>query len=131
MITELSLRSQKRTVLIDVTSQIEKALPRSGSGFCRFFVPHTTAGVLINENADPSVAADISDYLSKLVLHRQEWKHLEGNADAHVKAALVGSTTGAPYAEGKLLLGRWQGVFFCEFDGPRTRRLILHVSPDE
>ena len=131
MITELSLRSQMRTELLDVTSQIEKVLPRSGSGFCRFFVPHTTAGVLINENADPSVAVDISDYLSKLVPHRQEWKHLEGNADAHVKAALVGSTTGAPYAGGKLLLGRWQGVFFCEFDGPRIRRLVLHVSPDE
>ncbi len=131
MIADLSLRSNKRTELIDVTSQIEKALPKSGTGFCRFFVPHTTAGVIINENADPSVAADISDYLSKLVPHRQEWKHLEGNADAHVKAALTGSTTGAPYAEGKLLLGRWQGVFFCEFDGPRSRRLILHVSPDE
>jgi secondary thiamine-phosphate synthase enzyme len=131
LITELSLRSQKRTELIDVTAQIEKALPKSGSGFCRFFVPHTTAGVLINENADPSVAVDISEYLSKLIPHRQEWKHLEGNADAHVKAALVGTTTGLPYADGKLLLGRWQGVFFCEFDGPRTRRLILHVSPDE
>jgi len=131
LIVELSLRSQKRTELMDVTSQIEKALPKSGSGFCRFFVPHTTAGVIINENADPSVALDISDCLSKLVPHRQEWKHQEGNADSHVKAALVGTTTGAPYSDGKLLLGRWQGVFFCEFDGPRSRRLVLHISPDK
>lgn len=131
MIAEFSLRTQKRTELIDVTIQIEQALPKSGSGFCRFFVPHTTAGVIINENADPSVAMDISEYLSKLVPHRQEWRHTEGNADSHVKAALVGSTTGAPYSDGKLLLGQWQGVFFCEFDGPRSRRLILHISPDK
>lgn len=131
MNAELSLRSQKRTELIDVTAQIERALPPSGTGFCRFFVPHTTAAVLINENADPAVAEDISDYLSKLVPHRQDWKHTEGNADAHVKAALIGTQTGAPYSNGKLVLGRWQGVFFCEFDGPRSRRLILHVSPDK
>lgn len=131
MTVELSLRSQKRTELIDITAQIEKALPQSGTGFCRFFVPHTTAGVIINENADPSVALDISDYLSKLVPHQQVWKHAEGNADAHVKAALVGVTSGAPYANGKLVLGRWQGVFFCEFDGPRSRRLVLHISPDK
>ena len=131
MMAELSLRTQKRTELIDVTAQIEKALPQSGTGFCRLFVPHTTAGVIVNENADPSVAQDISDYLSKLVLHQQEWKHREGNADAHVKAALVGTATGASYSNGKLVLGRWQGVFFCEFDGPRSRRLVLHISPDK
>ncbi len=131
MTVELSLRSQKRTELIDVTTQIEKALPPSGTGYCRFFVPHTTAGVIINENADPSVAEDISEYLSRLVPHRQEWKHLEGNADAHVKAALVGTSSGAAYSNGKLVLGRWQGVFFCEFDGPRSRRLVLHVTPDK
>jgi secondary thiamine-phosphate synthase enzyme len=131
MTVELSLRSQKRTELIDITAQIEKALPQSGTGFCRFFVPHTTAGVIINENADPSVAEDISDCLSRLVPHQQNWKHREGNADAHVKAALVGTSTGAPYSNGKLVLGRWQGVFFCEFDGPRSRRLVLHISPDK
>jgi len=131
MTVELSLRSQKRTELIDVTAQIEKVLPQSGTGICRFFVPHTTAGVIINENADPSVAQDISDYLSRLVPQRQEWKHQEGNADAHVKAALVGTATGAPYSNGKLVLGRWQGVFFCEFDGPRSRRLVLHISQDK
>ena len=131
MTVEFSLRSQKRCELLDVTAQIEKALPPSGTGHCRLFVPHTTAGVLINENADPSVAEDISDYLSKLVPHRQEWKHTEGNADAHIKSALVGTTTGALYSNGRLILGRWQGVFFCEFDGPRSRRLILHISPDK
>ncbi len=131
MTVELSLRSQKRTELIDVTVKIESVLPKTGTGFCRFFVPHTTAGVIINENADPSVALDISDYLSKLVPHKQDWKHIEGNADAHLKSALVGTTTDAPYSNGKLLLGRWQGVFFCEFDGPRSRRLALHISPDK
>lgn len=131
MTVELSLRTQKRTELIDVTAQIEKVLPQSGTGYCRFFVPHTTAGVTINENADPSVAEDISDYLSRLVPHKQDWKHIEGNADAHVKAALVGTVNGAAYSSGKLVLGRWQGVFFCEFDGPRSRRLVLHISPDK
>ena len=91
------------------------------------YCPHTTAGVTINEHADPDVARDIQDWLDEAVPRRRGWRHLEGNADGHVKAALVGSSVTIPVAEGRLLLGTWQGVFFCEFDGPRTRHLEVRV----
>ena len=99
-------------------------------GLCYVFVPHTTAGVTINENADPSVKADILMVLNKVISDREPYRHLEGNSPAHVKASLIGPQLTLLVSGGRLLLGTWQGVYFCEFDGPRSRRLHLKVVPD-
>ena len=93
------------------------------------YVPHTTAGITINEAADPSVVEDINTSLSHLIPHKGGYRHSEGNADAHIKASLMGSSVSITIAEGSLVLGTWQGVFFCEFDGPRTRRVLIKILP--
>jgi len=118
-----------RTELLDITDKVKDAVAQSkvGSGMCFVYVPHTTAAVTVNESYDSDVAADITAALSKLVPHRAGYAHSEGNSDAHIKAAMVGSCQAIPVEEGRLALGRWQGVFFCEFDGPRTRRVHTQV----
>jgi len=126
---ELQLRSSRRTELIDITPQVEEAVRASGvqEGICLLYVPHTTAGITVNENADPSVKQDILEALERLVPPGAHYKHTEGNADSHIKATLVGSSVMIPVAGGRLAFGTWQGVFFCEFDGPRSRRVLIKV----
>jgi secondary thiamine-phosphate synthase enzyme len=125
----LEVRTKQRNELVDVTGKVRTAVGQSGvaDGLCCLYVPHTTAAVCINEAADSTVSRDIQDYLSRLVPERGDYRHLEGNSDAHIKSALVGPTQTVPIHAGKLVLGTWQGIFFCEFDGPRTRRLHVKV----
>jgi secondary thiamine-phosphate synthase enzyme len=126
---EIQVKTKARNELVDITSQVEKVVEASGvaEGICVLAVPHTTAAVTVNENADPSVKADIIATLSELVPAGDRYHHMEGNADAHIKAALVGPSETLLVKGGSLSLGTWQGVFFCEFDGPRTRRVVIRV----
>ena len=127
--TSFDVTTHVRTELLDITDKVKDAVAQSkvGSGMCFVYVPHTTAAVTVNESYDSDVAADITAALSKLVPHRAGYAHSEGNSDAHIKAAMVGSCQAIPVEEGRLALGRWQGVFFCEFDGPRQRRVQVQV----
>jgi secondary thiamine-phosphate synthase enzyme len=128
----LHVKTDRRTQLLDVTAEVQQAVTASGvaHGVCYLYVPHTTAAITINECADPDVARDVEGALDRLIPNTGSYRHAEGNSDSHVKAVLVGSTQTALVEGGKLLLGRWQGVFFCEFDGPRNRRLQVKVVPD-
>ncbi|MBZ5694785.1 MAG: secondary thiamine-phosphate synthase enzyme YjbQ [Acidobacteriia bacterium] len=128
----LAIKTSRRTELKDVTAVIEAAVRESGcaDGVCHLYVPHTTAGVLINEGDDPAVARDIEAALDRMVPHTAAYTHAEGNADSHIKTALVGSSETILIESGRLSLGRWQSVFFAEFDGPRTRELRVKVVPD-
>lgn len=130
MIREISVRTRSRTELIDITAQIRETVRESGraEGVCQVFVPHTTAAVTINEKADPAVARDITAALGRIVPEGWEYAHSEGNSDAHAKATLVGSSEMIIIDGGELLLGTWQAVFFCEFDGPRTRRCVVRIT---
>ena len=125
-----SVRTGSRTELIDITSRVEDAVRKSGveDGLCCVYVPHTTAGVTINENADPSVRQDILMELNKMVPFDDNYTHSEGNSAAHIKASLVGTSVTVPLQGGRLALGTWQGIYFCEFDGPRSRRVFLTVK---
>jgi secondary thiamine-phosphate synthase enzyme len=127
MVKYINVRSRQRTEFIDITSRVEEELREAGiqSGVCYIYVPHTTAGVTINEGADPSVQRDIQYMLSKLVPQDEGYHHMEGNADAHIKSTLVGASEYVLIDEGKLVLGTWQAIYFCEFDGPRHRRVAL------
>jgi len=127
--TNFDVTTHVRTELLDITDKVKDAVAQSkvSSGMCFVYVPHTTAAVTVNESYDSDVARDITAALSKLVPHRGGYAHSEGNADAHIKAAMVGSCQAIPVEEGRLALGRWQGVFFCEFDGPRQRRVHVQV----
>ena len=127
---EIRVSTKSRTELVDITSQVQNAVRQSGGldGICHVYVPHTTAGITINENADPSVRQDILMELNKMVPFEDSYKHLEGNAAAHIKASIVGSSETILVEGGRLLLGTWQGIFFCEFDGPRNRRVLTRIS---
>jgi secondary thiamine-phosphate synthase enzyme len=128
----LSLKTKSRTEMVDITVQVQKALAGASmaDGICVVYVPHTTAGVTINEGADPSVCFDITTRLRELVPEGAGYRHAEGNSDSHIKAALVGSSVTVIVEDGRLVLGTWQKVFFCEFDGPRTRTVLLKtVAP--
>ncbi len=124
---KLTIKSTKRTELIDITSRVQdKVRSASGSsGICMLYVPHTTAAVTINESADPSVKADILMILNQIVPWEAGYRHLEGNSPAHVKATMVGSSELIAIEHDRLVLGTWQGIFFCEFDGPRTRKVYI------
>jgi secondary thiamine-phosphate synthase enzyme len=117
----------------DITAEVQHVVTSSGieDGICHVFVPHTTAGVTLNEHADPSVVVDISEQLDRLIPQRGDYRHLEGNAPAHIKASLVGNSEVLLIEGGRLLLGTWQGLFFCEFDGPRQRNLLVKVTADK
>ena len=130
---ELTIPTGSRVQLVDVTSLVAEELSRSKvkSGVCYLYVPHTTAGVTINENADPDVVADIINGLEKFVPLRGNYLHAEGNSDAHTKAVLVGPQVTLPVLKGKPRLGRWQGIYFCEFDGPRRRKLLVGIAGDQ
>lgn len=127
MVKYINVKSRQRTEFIDITAQVEDALKEEGikSGVCFIFVPHTTAAVTINEGADPSVQRDVLHTLSRLIPHEGNYLHREGNSDAHIKSSLVGVSRYVLVEEGKLVLGTWQAVYFCEFDGPRHRRVAL------
>ena len=124
-----SVRTSQRTEMLDITRQIQKAVTDSKvkNGICCVFVPHTTAAVTINENADPDVPRDIIMELGKMIPFDDTYRHTEGNSDAHIKASLVGSSKTIIVEDGKLALGTWQSVFFCEFDGPRNRRFLVKI----
>ena len=127
MALTLSITTRNRSEMIDITSQIEEELHKSGlkDGVCFLFVPHTTAGITINESADPSVARDIQAMLNKLIPWEGSYRHLEGNSAAHIKSSLIGNSVMVFVESGHLKLGTWQGIFFCEFDGPRSRKLYV------
>lgn len=128
----LKVRTDRRTQLVDVTEMVRRAVAKSGAatGICYVYVPHTTAGVMINEHFDPDVAADLEGVFERLVPQSVAYRHGEGNSDSHAKAALVGTSQMILVEEGELALGKWQGVFFCEFDGPRERKMWVKVVGD-
>lgn len=132
-IITISVRTSRRTEFVEITDAVAREAARAGAGAraALIYVPHTTAGVTINENADPAVAEDIIRCLERLVPRDGPYVHAEGNADAHVKACLVGSSARVIIREGRLCLGRWQGIFLCEFDGPRRREVWLSFDIDE
>ena len=123
----ITVKTGSRTEFVDITADIQKELSAAGiqSGLCMVYVPHTTAAVTINESADPSVKKDILMILNRVVPWEAEYRHLEGNSPAHVKSTIVGASELVMVENGRLLLGTWQGIFFCEFDGPRTRKVNL------
>jgi len=125
----ITLQTKSRIDFIDITSEVRTVVKGAhvAQGICYVYVPHTTAGITINENADPSVMKDIKNHLSELVPHHDRFAHVEGNADAHIKSTLVGCAASILIDNGTLLLGTWQGVFFCEFDGPRQRKVHVKV----
>ncbi len=127
---EVSVPTGLRAQMLDVTAQVNGELARSGvkSGMCYVYVPHTTAGITINENADPDVVTDILGGLERLVPLQGNYRHAEGNSDAHIKASLMGFTTAVPVIDGRLALGTWQGIYFCEFDGPRRRKMLIGIE---
>ncbi|MEW6715391.1 MAG: secondary thiamine-phosphate synthase enzyme YjbQ [Nitrospirota bacterium] len=129
MIKNISIKTASRTEFVNITSSVQKAVTESGikSGICYVYVPHTTAGVTINEGADPSVVEDIITALNKLIPHKAGYRHMEGNSDAHIKTSLVGTSQSVIIENGKLLLGTWQAIFFCEFDGPRSREVSVKI----
>jgi secondary thiamine-phosphate synthase enzyme len=127
----IKVRSREREELVEFTADVRRALGESGAreGVCVLFVRHTTAGLTVNENADPDVPRDMLHCLRTLIpQHGMGFRHGEQNSDAHIKASLVGPSVTLPFADGELLLGRWQGIFMCEFDGPREREVILQVT---
>jgi len=115
--------------MVDITSLVQKEVSKSGIGdsLCTVYVPHTTAGVTINEGADPAVCQDITNKLNELVPPHAGYRHMEGNADSHVKASMMGSSVSVIVENGRLLLGTWQKIFFCEFDGPRSRKILVRI----
>ncbi len=126
MIT-LSVPTRQRIDLVDITSQVQQEVDKCGvvDGLLSIYVPHTTCGVTINESADPDVAEDIKMQLSKLVPHEGGYRHYEDNADSHIKTSIIGSSETVFIENGKLVMGTWQGIFLCDFDGPRTRKVYL------
>lgn len=123
----IRVSSSKREQMIDITSQIATLLPE-GRGVTVCFTQHTTCGLTINENADPDVQSDMLGFLQRTIpQYDSHFKHFEHNSDAHIKSSLVGASTTVPFEKGKLLLGRWQGIYLCEFDGPRERELLVTV----
>ena len=134
MLKKIPISSKSRDEFIDVTGSVQAAVNESGvsEGVCVIYVPHTTAGVTVNENADPSVSRDILAMLARLVPHGDKgYRHTEGNSDSHIKSALVGFSHIIPISGSKLALGTWQGIFFCEFDGPRQRSLLIQVIAEK
>ncbi|MGQ9509042.1 MAG: secondary thiamine-phosphate synthase enzyme YjbQ [Thermodesulfobacteriota bacterium] len=132
MVQIISIKTSKQIEFVEITSLVQETVVKTGvkEGICVIFVPHTTAGVTINENADPSVIHDVIMELNKIVPHKDQYLHREGNSPAHIKSSLVGCTLNVIVESGRLNLGTWQGIFFCEFDGPRNRKVHIKVIPD-
>ena len=128
----LSVKTRERTELVDITSDINRLVQQSGidQGLCMLYVPHTTAAVTINESADPSVKSDMLEVLNEIIPWEANYRHMEGNSAAHIKTTLVGSSELIAVENHQLVLGTWQGIFFCEFDGPRNRRLHVRIMEE-
>ncbi len=130
MPTTINVKTGSRTDMVDITASVQKELSKSGvdDGFCVVYVAHTTAGVTINEGADPAVCHDILSTLSRLVPQDPSYRHMEGNSDSHMKASIMGSAVTVMVENGRLVLGTWQKIFFCEFDGPRSRKAYVKMT---
>jgi secondary thiamine-phosphate synthase enzyme len=129
MMQTFQVRTSAQTEFMDITRSVQEAVEKAGveDGICIIFIPHTTAAVTINENADPSVVQDMIMELNKIVPFKDQYRHMEGNSPSHIKASLVGCSLIVLVESGKLVLGTWQGIFFCEFDGPRSRKVHVKV----
>ena len=129
MLKKIDIRTKKRIELVDITDDIQRVILESGikAGICTVFVTHTTAGITINENADPSVVTDLIDGLTRLAPENAAYRHREGNSDAHIKSSLIGCSITVIIENGSLALGTWQGIYFCEFDGPRNRNALIKI----
>jgi secondary thiamine-phosphate synthase enzyme len=128
--TTISVKSSEREEMVDITSKVQEVIRGAGEieGLCVLFTQHTTCGLTINENADPDVKRDMLGFLSRLIpQYEPNFRHFEHNSDAHIKSSLVGSSVTVPFSDGSLMLGRWQGVYLCEFDGPRDRSVIVKL----
>lgn len=124
----IKVSSSSREEMLDITADVEKLIPKNSDGVCVCFTQHTTCGMTINENADPDVQSDMLGFLHRLIpQYEPNFKHFEHNSDAHIKSSLVGSSVTVPFENGKLLLGRWQAIYLCEFDGPRERKVVVQV----
>jgi secondary thiamine-phosphate synthase enzyme len=130
MPNSISLKTRSRIDMVDITASVQKELSKAGvdDGFCVVYVPHTTAGITINEGADPAVCDDILTKLNEMVPPDAGYRHMEGNSDSHIKASIMGSSVTVMIENGRLVLGTWQKIFFCEFDGPRTRKVYVKTS---
>ncbi|NLI30389.1 MAG: YjbQ family protein [Nitrospiraceae bacterium] len=130
MTRTIAVKSRTRNELIDITAEVSDLIRASGtqSGTCTLFVTHTTAGITINEGADPSVRRDILTALSRVFPEHGDYRHAEGNSDSHIKASLMGSSVTVLIEDGKPLLGTWQAIYFCEFDGPRSRTVLCRIA---
>ncbi len=133
MIYKLNIKTHSREEFQDITDRVNDVVNQSGveNGICIVYVPHTTAGVTINEHADPDVVADIITRLDAAVPYQANYRHGEGNSAAHIKASLIGTSSALMVQSGELALGTWQGVFFCEFDGPRNREVMIKIMEDK
>ena len=129
MPSAINVKTRSRIEMVDITSLVQKEISKSktSDGLCLVYVPHTTAGITINEGADPAVCKDVMDKLNELVPANAGYRHMEGNADSHIKASLMGSSVHVMLENGHLVLGTWQKIFFCEFDGPRSRKVIWKI----
>ena len=132
MLIQLNVRTSAHTQMLDITDQIQKAVKASGfrDGICTVFIPHTTAAVTINENADPDVVRDFTMEINKIVPWEDGYRHMEGNSAAHLKSSMIGFSEQVIIEDGRLLLGVWQGIYFCEYDGPRSRKLLVKIRED-
>jgi len=130
---QFTLQSTGRSQLIDITARVQETVTASGirEGLCTIFIPHTTAAVTINEDADPDVIHDFLYELDKIVPWQDEYRHMEGNSAAHLKSSLIGVSEQILIENGRLMLGTWQGIYFCEFDGPRTRRVLVRIDSSD
>ena len=124
---KIAIKTDKRCGFFDLTRKIEGLLSQGDDGVLLLFCPHTTAGITINEGADPDVIADVNNSLTRLIPEKENYRHIEGNSDAHIKASIIGSSLSIFVEQGKLILGTWQKVFFCEFDGPRNREVWVRI----
>ena len=130
---KMTISTKERTEIIDISNQVKQAVSESKlkDGFCTVYIPHTTAAVTINEGADPAVAQDIVNKINDLIPKDPKYLHTEGNSDAHIKSAIIGSTISIPIEGSKLVLGTWQSIFFCEFDGPRLRTYYVKLTGEK
>lgn len=128
----ITIQTNSQTEMLDITNEVQSALKAENfsDGICMLYVPHTTAGITINESADPSVRRDILMVLNQMVPWKADYRHMEGNSPAHVKSSLMGASQLVAVEGGKMVLGTWQGIFYCEFDGPRRRKLHLKLIAD-
>jgi secondary thiamine-phosphate synthase enzyme len=127
---ELKVNTTSRSQMVNITSEVSQNIPGTFDGLVNIYIPHTTAAVTINEGADPAVKSDILGYLGELVPESGSFEHVEGNSDSHIKSSLIGNSINVIVENGKLILGTWQAIYFCEFDGPRSRKVYLKLIKD-